>query len=143
VNAFTDLAERQIAAPRKARMRAAEARAACRAEKALAERDDLFRLWKHARRAQVDAALAGPHGEALSQLVVFLDQATMVSVVGLTELVRAGDWGAADPDVRFLVLDLIGNAIMRLRERDGLEPFDDGLPGEPPTTFQIVRELLR
>jgi hypothetical protein len=43
-DAFLDLAERQIAAPRKARMRAAEVRAARKAaaDEALAERGEMY-----------------------------------------------------------------------------------------------------
>jgi hypothetical protein len=44
MNAFTEFAERQTPAAVKARRRAAEKRRATAAEKALAERDDLFHL---------------------------------------------------------------------------------------------------
>lgn len=142
MNAFLELADRQISAPVKARQRAAEKRAMHKAEqKALAERDCMFRAWKRWRREQLDAARAGPHGEALDALIAFLE--TMKSADALIDHVRAGDWKAADDDTRFLVLHLVNVAIVRLREECGLPPFDDALPGEPATAFQIIRELLR
>ena len=142
MNPFLELAERQISAPVKARQRAAEKRAMRTAEqKAIAKRDCMFQAWKHWRREQLDAALGGPHGGALQALIAFLK--TMKCGDALIEHVRAGDWKAADGDTRFLVLHLVNAAIVRLREERGLAPFDDALPSEPPTAFQIIRELLR
>jgi hypothetical protein len=143
MNAFLDLAERQILAPVKARRRAAEKRAATRGEKALAERDAQFRHWQHEHRAELDAALAGRHGGALAALVAFLDAMTMESANALVEHVRADGWTSTDASTRFLVLRLVGEAIMRLRERNGLPPFDDPLFDQPPNVFLILRELLR
>jgi hypothetical protein len=146
MNAFLDLAERQIPAPVKARRRAAEKRAATREEKALAERDAQFRHWQREHRAELDAALAGPHGGALARLV--LDAMTLESDRTLIEQVRPDDWRTADGDIRFLVLRLVGEAIMRLRERNGLPPFDDPLLDQPPSAFlkgdaaMIIREAL-
>src|SRR5262249_31490029 len=135
MNAFLDLAETQIPAPVKARRRAAEKRAATREEKALAERDAQFWHWQREHRAELDAALAGPHGGALAQLVAFLDAMTLESDRTLIEQVRPDDWRTADGDIRFLVLRLVGEAIMRLRERNGLPPFDDPLLDQPPSAF--------
>jgi hypothetical protein len=33
-------------------------------------------------------------------------------------------------------------AIMALREKHGLDPLDDVLPGEPDTPFRLLRKLL-
>jgi hypothetical protein len=143
VNAFLDLAERQTSAPVKARQRAAEQRAANKADKEAANRYEQHRLWRHWRRERIMALLAGPHGEAADALVNFLQHVTLASEGELIERVRCGPWRTADADARFLVLSLIDGAITDLRERDGLVPFDDPLWGEPPTVFQIVREILR
>jgi hypothetical protein len=144
MNAFVEIGARQISAPAKARQRATEKRARKAAQKALAERDDLFRLWKHKRREDLAAALSGAHGESFRHLVEFLDAMTLQSAAELVEHVRAGGWDAADRDTRFRVLDLVGNAIIRLRERHDLPPFDDPLPraDEPPNAFLILREWL-
>lgn len=143
-NPFLRLSEKQMVAPRKARIRAVEKRAARKtaAERALAERDDLLRWWKHHRRAELDAALAGPHGEAIRRLVAFLDAMSFESGAALAEYVRAEDWRVVDGETRFLALRLINQAITCLREKNGLPPIDDGLPGEPPTAFRIVRGIL-
>jgi len=37
---------------------------------------------------------------------------------------------------------MIGWAIARLRIRNGYPPFDDSLPGEDPTVFEIIRAEL-
>jgi hypothetical protein len=142
MNAFEELAERQIAAPRKARMRAAEKRAATAAEKALAERERMADMWRRWRRERVDQLVNGSHGEAARTLVAFLDAMTLADATALIALVEGGPWRAADADTRFLLLALIDGAIVTLRERAGLAPIDDALPGEPPATFQIIREML-
>jgi len=143
MNAFLDLAERQIPAPVKARRRATETRRAHAQEKALAERGAQFRHWEREHREQLDAALAGPHGDALTRLITFMDKMTMESANTLIEYVRADGWRSADADIRFLVLHLIGGAIMRLREYNGMPPFDDPLFDRPPNAFLVLREWLR
>jgi hypothetical protein len=143
MNAFLDLAERQIPASVKARRRAAESRRTRAQEKALAERDAMFHSWKRERRAQLDAALAGPRGHALKRLVAFLNVMTLESVGALIDRVRADDWPTADADTRFLVLHLVGVTIMHLRERAGLPSFDDPLFDQPPNAFLRLREILQ
>ena len=142
-DAYLDLAERQIPATVKARRRAAETRRARAQEKALVERDAMFRHWQRERRAQLDAALAGPQGEKLAALLGVLESLTLETADALTQRVQADSWDAADEDTRSLVLHLIGAAIVRLRERGGLEPFDDPLFDQPPDTFLALRSLLR
>jgi hypothetical protein len=145
VNAFADLAERQISAPVKARHRAVEKRAAARekANQALEERDQLFAMWRRWRRDRVEALLSGPHGEAVGELTAFLKGMTLEQAPELITLVERGPWRQADTDTRFEILGLIDAAIVRLRERNDLDPFDDALPGEPLTAFQVIREVLR
>jgi hypothetical protein len=143
MNAFLDLAERQVPAPAKARRRAAETRRARAQERALAERDAQFRHWQREYRKELDAALVGPHGGALARLIAFLDAMTMESANALVEHVRADGWHSADASTRFLVLHLIGAAIVQLREQSGLPPFDDPLFDQPPNVFLALREMLR
>ena len=142
VNAFLDYAE-QVPAAIKARQRAAEKRRATAAEKALAERDDLFHLWKLHRQERLEALLAGPHGAAARELVGFLQAMTLDDGDRLVELVRATGWAHVDVDTKFEVLSLIDIAICAVRERAKLPPIDDALPGEAPTTFIIIREMFR
>jgi hypothetical protein len=144
-DAFLDLAERQIAAPRKARMRAAEARAARKAaaDEALAERGEMFRRWKRWRKERVAAVLNGPHSDAARELVGFLESMTLADEAALLAFVKQGPWREADSDTRFEILALVDTAIVRLRERDELVPIDDPLPDAPPGAFLLLREWLR
>jgi hypothetical protein len=145
VSAFLDLAERQIAAPRKARMRAAEVRAARKAaaDEALAERGEMFRRWKRWRKERVAAVLSGPHSDAARELAGFLESMTLADEAALLALVKQGPWREADGDTRFEILALVNAAIVRLRERDGLAPFDDPLPVAPPSAVLMLRGWLR
>jgi hypothetical protein len=138
--AFLDLAESQIAKPRKARLRAAERRAA-----AVEERAKLLRTWRAWRRDRVEGLMSGPHGAAARELREFLGRMKIGDGPALVAAIEAGSWRDANADTRFEVLAMIDRAIARLREKSGLPPFDDALPfgDEPATAFQIIREHLR
>jgi hypothetical protein len=142
-DAFLDFAEQQTPAPVKARQRAAEKHREKAKEKALAERDDLFRVWKRWRHERLEALLAGPYGESVRELLTFLQTMSLDDGSRLIEFVRASDWHRADPDTRFEILSLINAALTTLREQHGLPPFDDALPGEEPTASLIIREVLK
>jgi len=143
MNAFLDHAERHTPAAVKARQRATEKRRAKAAEKALAERDDLFRLWKKWRQERLDALLNGAHAAAAQELVAFLQTMTLEDGEKLVELIRAGGWERADADTKFEVLSLLNLTITELRDRAGLPSIDDPLPGEESSAFLIIRELFR
>jgi hypothetical protein len=143
MNAFLEFAEKQTPASVKARQRATEKRHAKAAEKALTERDDLFRLWRRWRRERLETLLAGPHGAAGRKLVAFLQAMTLDDGVRLVEFVRTAGWARVNADTKFEVLSLINATITALRERAKLPPFDDPLPGQAPTTFLIIREMFR
>jgi hypothetical protein len=152
MNAFTDYAEKQTPAAVKARQRATEKRRAAAAEKAaqkaLAERDDLFALWKVWRKERLNTLLSGPHGSAAQALVAFLQTMTLGDGARLVEHVRVADWEHTDEDTRFEVMSLIDHAIATLRTRAKLTPFDDPLSdlfggGSLSDPFLILRELLR
>jgi hypothetical protein len=144
MNAFLEFAEKQTPASVKARQRAAEKRRATKAEeKALAEREDLFRLWKKWRRERLETLLAGPHGTAAQELVEFLKAMTLDDETRLVEFVRAAGWAHTDANTKFEVLSLINATITALRERAELPPINDTLPHEQPTAFLIIRELFR
>jgi hypothetical protein len=138
MNAFLDIAERQIPNPRKARICAAEKR-----NEKLREDYDLLQEWRRWRKEHVDALLTGPYGEPANTLLGFLNNMTIEQASHLIEFVKQGPWRGAGEDVRFEVLHLVGAAIVRVREHHKLPPFDDALPGDPPTAFEIVREWLR
>ena len=141
MNAYLDLAERQTSGPRKVRERAAEKRAQTRAEKALAERGQQVALWRKWRRERCEALLAGPYAAATHDLLELLDSIGLDDDERLVAHVRAGPWRSADTDTRFLILAAVDNAIVELRERSNLPPFDDPL-GNEPNVFLILREVL-
>jgi hypothetical protein len=137
MNAFLDLADRQVSAPVKAQRRAVEKRAARREE----EHGRLAAARQRYERERLVEAFAGQHGEKLRQFIEFLDIVTLQSAAALID--RAREFQAADDDTRFLVLRSIDSAIIRLRERHKMMPFDDPLPGQPLNAFLTIREILR
>jgi hypothetical protein len=134
MNAFLELADRQISSPRKARMRAAEKR-----EDKAQER--LALLYEKRRKEQVAKLLAGPHGEAARALIAFLDAMTLNHGKELISVMEP--WRSADANTRFEVLSLADSAIMKLREQRNWPVFDDPLPSAPPSVFLIIREMLK
>src|SRR5262249_21712319 len=117
----------------------AEQRAERQRQKALEDRNKLFRLWQKWHREELEKLAAGPYGTAVKELASMLATLTLSSGLELIELVRRGPWRAADADIPFQVLRLIDGALAGLRERHGLPPFDDALPGEPATVFELIR----
>ena len=109
-------------------------------QKALAEQRLEFRLWKKWRRGRLEALCCGPHGEAVQSLLTFCKTAPGPSA--MVEFVKVGPWTDADLDTRFEILSLLDAVIVKRRERMGLVPFDDALPGQPLNVFLILRELL-
>jgi hypothetical protein len=138
-NTFLALADRQICSPRQARLRASEKRAARQAD----EREKLnaiWRQWQDERRAQL---LAGPYGDAFQKLIAFLDNMNLHDGAALVDLVKVESWHEAASDTRFGALRLIDSAIIALRERNGLPPFDDPIEDDQPSVFIRIREVLR
>jgi len=134
-NPWLDLAEKQIASPVKARSRAAEKRL----KKKLEEDKILFRLWKKWQAERREQLM---QHEGADELIAFVETMTLEDADALIELIEHSPLRHGNREVRSLTLSLISNAIVYLRERSGLEPFDDPLPDEEPTAFFIVREML-
>lgn len=149
MNAFLDIADTQMAAPVKAKHRANEKRAAARivpteAEKKLQDKSKLLRQWRTWHREREQALLHGAFGPDIQKIKSFLRSMAPESAPELVRLIKDGEWGRrAGADIRHELLVMIGRNIIRLRERHGLPPFDDSLPGEPPTAYEAIREILR
>lgn len=152
MNPFESLAENQIAAPVK-RKQAAMALRLSRSEKdapqkltalekSQRDRGIQTSLWRAAHRHELELAHAGPHGADLKVLEAELRRLNFEGGEDLVAFVAASPLRQAPPDIRYLALAAIGNAILRLRISNGYAPFDDSLPGEEPTAFEIIRSLL-
>lgn len=150
MNAFLNLAETQIAAPIKARHRAAEARQAKAPmaltpdEKKQRDQQKLLRQWRSWHHEKEIALLAGPYGKDIAGLREFIKTMTLSSSGALVRLIENATWlRNADHETRYGVLSIVSHGIVRLREQNGLAPFDDSLMGEPLTAFQQIKEMLR
>jgi len=143
-NFFDILGEKQIVQPVKRRMEKADRRAAVEAhkkeEKDEAKQMAYYRVWKREMRAEMIAL----HGVKLETLMKMLKNLTIESSDNLVDYIESADWLIqADAHSRITILSYIDNAIIRLRIRHGLAPFDDALPGEEDlTVFQIIRKIL-
>ncbi len=139
MNAFLDFADRT--APMRARKSstAKQDKAKARKDK---EREQLSAVYRKWREDSHKALLAGPHGAAAGELLDFLRRMNPSNGKALLELITAGPWDRADADTRFEVLRQIDAAIIARREHDGLDPFDDALPGQPNNLFLLIREQL-
>lgn len=157
VNAFLAIADAQRHATSKSLERGRERRlaklvvqserdapmVASPADKQAWENGQLIRRYKAALRQRRDDLENGPHGQEVKALLQLLDNLTASSAGALVGYVMHARWlRDADYNTRLDVLSLVGTAIARFRIRNGLPPFDDSLPPEPPTAFELVRHLL-
>jgi hypothetical protein len=111
-------------------------------EQKLADDARLLRAWRRWHHEQLDETLNGPHGTAVAQVVAFLKRMQPGSASALIALLRDFDWSEMDANVRLVVLHEINQAITRLRERAGLAPIDDPLPGQRLNAFLLIKEHL-
>jgi hypothetical protein len=138
INHFFAVADRQVVAPVKARQRGAEERRA----KHAVHQETLGKAYRRWRDERSEALLAGPHGHAARRLVNFLKDMGLHDGAALIRLVDRQQWCSADYETRPEILVLIDSAVISLRERHGLAPFDDALPAEPPNAFLLIREAM-
>lgn len=146
MNAFLNLADVQMSSPVKAKHRAAEKRAVIMSPEDRKQRDAqiLFRKWQKWHKEKVQVLLDGPYSKDIKGLVTFIETMTLSSSGALVSFIENAAWLRTAPaDVRQGVLTLVDHGIIKLRERNGMEPFDDALMDEPPTAFQQIREILR
>jgi hypothetical protein len=102
----------------------------------------LLRAWHRWHREEREQALAGPHGAMIERFMFILNNLTRESAPLLLAYIRGVDWATIDYPTRLTVLHEINTAITKLRGRNGLSPFDDGFPGDPPNVFQTIRTIL-
>jgi hypothetical protein len=110
-------------------------------DKKLADNERLLRWWKKFHREQLEEALAGVHHDVLERMMAQLKD--LKSARELVNAITAEDWSTVDADTRLIVLHELNVAIAALREKQGLSPIDDPLPGEPDNAFRIIKNLFQ
>jgi hypothetical protein len=102
----------------------------------------LLRAWRKWHRDERDAVLAGPHAAVLGELFRVVENLQHVRSAQLIGFVKAVDWASIDAATKQTVMHEIDTAIIKQRERAGLAPIDDPLPGAPPNAFQVIHGIL-
>jgi hypothetical protein len=111
-------------------------------DKELRNNARLLRWWAAWHREQRDLVLAGPHGAVLAELFRMFSNLKHVQPTQLIGFVRSIDWAVIDYDTKLVVVHEINSAITTFREKHGLEPIDDALPGNPDTPFRTIKASL-
>jgi hypothetical protein len=111
-------------------------------QKKLADDACLLRAWKAFHREEREAVLAGSHARTLAELFRAFASIECVKPAQLVGLISAIDWAAVDANTRLIVLHELSSTICRFREKRGLEPIDDPLPGQPDNAFRIIKNLF-
>src|SRR5262245_6420120 len=96
-------------------------------DKKLADNERLLTSWKKFHREEREAALAGPHGDVLSELFRMFKNLQHVQPSQLIGLTRVIEWSAIDYATRLTVVHELNTAITTFREKHGLDPIADGL----------------
>jgi hypothetical protein len=144
VNPFERYAERVKPYYERRRERIAAKRRQSRQLKAVnAEKAKLEKQARLISEEHRNELLEGPYGFEFRHLLSYLAGLTLGSAADLVRFVEQLEWVARAPaSVRHEALHLIADAITRLRERNGLAPFDDPLFEAPPNAFIRIREML-
>jgi len=111
-------------------------------DKELRDHARLIRAWEAFHREEREAALAGPHGTMLNELFRMFANLKHASPSQLIGFARTIDWAAIDYRTRLVVVHEVNNSITTFRTKRGLEPIDDGLPGEPDTPFRAIKAIV-
>jgi len=111
-------------------------------QKKLADDARLLRAWKKFHREEREAVLAGPHATTLGTLFQMFANIECVRPAQLVGFIGAIHWSAIDYQTRLTVLHELNTAITKIREKRGLEPIDDNLPGKPDTPFRTIKAIL-
>jgi hypothetical protein len=113
-------------------------------DRAVQERSALLRQYNKALTQRRHDLLNGKHGTQIKELLGLMDTLTPSSAPGLMSYLAKCNWFLhAERSTRQDILSLIDIGICRHRVREGLAPFDDSLPGEQPTAFEIIRSNMQ
>lgn len=115
------------------------------AEKALADRDKQWRLYRAQKTRELEQLYADPeYGDRLRKFGATLNHfggEDGDKFIGYME--QQGKWLNAAPEpFRFAALELVCNRIQRIRVKAGLPPFDDALFDEPADVWSRCKGVL-
>jgi hypothetical protein len=109
-------------------------------DKELRDNARLLCWWTAWHREQREEALVKyPSLAELFRLFRNLQHAQPVQVLGLASSI---DWSVVDYATRLTTIHEFNNSITKLREKRGLEPIDDPLPGESESPFRQLKAIL-
>ena len=111
-------------------------------DKKLANDARLLRWWRAWHREERDAVLSGPHARTLAELFRAFSAIDCIQPSQLVGFIGAIDWSAIDYQTRLTVLHEVNAMIAKFREKRGLEPINDPLPGQPDNAFRIIKNLF-
>jgi hypothetical protein len=109
-------------------------------EKAEVEKDKLWQQYLVELEKRRAVLVSGPYAGTAEALIAFLKQLTFDDGDRLIEMTMI--WQGAPSSTRFLVLQLIDEAMINLRQRHGLPLFDDPLWDEEDNAFIKIRRIL-
>src|SRR5262249_48710288 len=112
------------------------------AEKELADQTRFLKAWRRFHREEREAALAGPHGAILRGLFRMVGHLRAVQPAQLVGVVQSIDWSTIPYDIRLVVVHELNASITRYREKRGLDPIDDPLPGQPESPFRTIKAIV-
>jgi hypothetical protein len=113
-----------------------------REKKKLADDSRLLRAWKKFHFEQRDKVLSGPHGSVMHELFRMFANLKHCQPAQLIGFVRSIDWASIDSTTKFVVVHELNTAIASYREKRGLDPIDDNLPGQPDSPFRTIRAIV-
>ncbi|PWT77740.1 MAG: hypothetical protein C5B58_16325 [Acidobacteria bacterium] len=102
----------------------------------------MFRAWKKFHRDEHDAVLSGPYATTLAELFRMFANLKHVQPAQLIGFIGAIDWSAIDYPTRLTVLHEVNQAVTKFREKSGLAPITDPLPGQQENAFRIIRGIV-
>jgi hypothetical protein len=111
-------------------------------EKELADNARLLRWWRAWHREQRELVLSGPHGTVLNELLRVFKNLQHMQSAQLIGYAQSINWEVIDFATKLVVIHELNSAITAFRERRGLEPISDPLPGEPDTPFRMIKAIM-
>ena len=111
-------------------------------EKELADNARLGRWWKARHSEERENVLTGPHGTVLAELFRMFANLKHVQPAQLIGYVRTIDWSTIDYDTKLVVIHELNVSITAYREKCGLDPIDDPLPGQLESPFRTIRAIV-